>query len=208
MEAAGLPTIVRVPSHHSHHIARALDMGAEGLMLPMVGSAAEAREIIACAKYPPAGRRGVALGVAHDRYTSGPALEKLRDADQRTTIFAQIETPAGVQHAEAIAALEGIDCLWIGQFDLSASLGIAGQFAHPDFLAAEATVRQACARHGKSLGGLVPDIETGATKYRAGFDFICYSGDVWLLRAALADGIDALRKVCKEGTPARRGRAT
>ena len=93
MQAAELPTIVRVPSRNYHHIARALDMGAEGLMLPMVGSAEEAAQIAAHAKYPAQGHRGVALQVAHDRYQPGPVLKKLRDANKRTTIFAQIETP-------------------------------------------------------------------------------------------------------------------
>jgi 2-keto-3-deoxy-L-rhamnonate aldolase RhmA len=67
MEAADLPTIVRVPSKHYHDIARASDMGAEGLMLPMVGSAEEARAIVNCMKYVPMGQRGVALQIAHDR---------------------------------------------------------------------------------------------------------------------------------------------
>lgn len=207
MQAGDMPTIVRAPSRNYHHIARALDMGAEGVMLPMVGSAEEAREIVAHAKYPPAGHRGVALQVAHDRYRPGPVLEKLRDANKTTTIFAQIETRSGVNDAEAIAALDGIDCLWVGQFDLSASLGVAGQFDHPSFLAAEAAVHKACAKHEKSFGRLVPDVATGIAKYKAGFDFICYSGDVWVLQAALAEGIGALRAACKGGTPARRGRS-
>jgi len=197
MEAAEMPTIVRVPSRHYHHIARALDMGAEGVMLPMVGSAEEARTIVAHAKYPPVGHRGVALRVAHDRYAPGPVLEKLRDANRRTTIFAQIETRDGVSEAERIAAVDGIDCLWIGHFDLSASLGVAGQFEHPDFLAAIDVVRKACVKHKKSFGRLVPDVATGTALYRAGFDFICYSGDVWVLQAAMSEGIGALRQVCK-----------
>jgi 2-keto-3-deoxy-L-rhamnonate aldolase RhmA len=172
----------------------------------MVGSAEEAREIVAHAKYPPDGHRGVALQVAHDRYRPGPVLKKLRDANRTTTIFAQIETQSGVNHAEAIAAVKGIDCLWVGQFDLSASLGIAGQFDHPEFMAAEAAVQKACATHKKSFGRLVPDVATGIAKYKAGFDFICYSGDVWVLQTAMADGIGALRKACKGGGPARQGR--
>lgn len=136
MQSAELPTIVRVPSRNYNHIARALDMGAEGLMLPMVSSGEEAAQIVAHAKYPSQGHRGVALQVAHDRYLPGPVLKKLRDANKRTTIFAQIETPDGVANADEIAGVKGIDCLWVGHFDLSASMGIAGQFDHPDFIAA------------------------------------------------------------------------
>ena len=95
MQAADLPTIVRVPSKEYHHIARAADMGAEGVMLPMVGSPEEARAILDCLKYVPDGRRGVALGIAHDRYLPGPTLDKLAAANRRTTLFAQIETRQG-----------------------------------------------------------------------------------------------------------------
>ena len=100
MQAADLPTIVRVPSKEYHHIARAADMGAEGIMLPMVGSAEEARHILDCMKYVPVGRRGVALGIAHDRYLPGPTMEKLAEANRRTTLFAQIETREGVDNAD------------------------------------------------------------------------------------------------------------
>ncbi len=193
MQAADLPTIVRVPSKEYHHIARAADMGAEGIMLPMVGSAAEAAHILDCMKYHPAGHRGVALGIAHDRYMPGPTLDKLRAANARTTLFAQIETAAGVENAEAIAALDGVDCLWIGHFDLSASLGIPGEFGHPKFQDAVRTVTAACAKHGKACGRLVPSAAEGIELYGIGFDFICYSGDVWALQAAVKAGLDEIR---------------
>ena len=119
-EAARLPAIVRVPSKEYHHIARAADMGAEGIMLPMVNDAREARHILDCMKYVPQGQRGVALGVAHDLYRGGAVMDKLAAANARTTFFAQIETRAGVENADAIAALDGVDCLWVGHFDLSA----------------------------------------------------------------------------------------
>jgi 2-keto-3-deoxy-L-rhamnonate aldolase RhmA len=199
MQSAELPTIVRAPSRNYHHIARALDMGAEGIMLPMVGSAEEAKEIVAHVKYPPQGHRGVALQVAHDRYAYGPVLQKLRQANRRTTIFAQIETRAGVENVEKIAAVKGIDCLWVGHFDLSASLGIPGQFDHPDFIAAITRVARAGRKHKKALGRLVPDVATGTDYYKRGYDFICYSGDVWVFQSALKDGIDRLRAGAKRG---------
>src|SRR3954451_1566994 len=112
-EAADLPAIVRVPSREYHHIARAMDMGAEGLMLPMVGTAEEARRIIQSMKYHPQGGRGVALQVAHDRYHPGPIAGKFTAANARSTFFCQIETAEGVENADAIAAVEGVDCLWV-----------------------------------------------------------------------------------------------
>ncbi len=167
-EAASVPAIVRVPSKEYHHIARALDMGAEGIMVPMVNDAKEARAILDCMKYTPEGKRGVALGVAHDHYTGGAVLEKLAAANARSTLFAQIETAAGVKNAEAIAAIDGVDCLWVGHFDLSCSLGIPGQFDHPKFKDAIRSTYAACRKHNKAYGRLVPDVASRRRHLRRG----------------------------------------
>lgn len=196
-EAAGLAAIVRAPSKEYHHIARACDMGAEGIMLPMVASAKEARQILDCMKYHPKGGRGVALGVAHDKYRAGPVAEKLAAANERTTLFCQIETAEGVKNAEEIAAVDGVDCLWVGHFDLSVSLGIPGQFDNPKFTKAIDKVVAAARKHKKSLGRLVPDVKTGIAYNKLGFDFICYSGDVWVLQTALGAAVSELRSACK-----------
>ena len=193
MEAAELPAIVRVPSRHYHHIARALDMGAEGIMTPMVGTAEEAARIAAHAKYPPLGHRGVALGVAHDRYAPGSPVTKMRAANRRGTVFLLVETRQGVENVEEIAAVEGIDGIWIGHFDLSTSLGVPGQFDHPDLIVAVDRVARACTKHKKSFGCLVMNVEAGIAAYHSGFDMICYSGDLWLLRETLARGIGDLK---------------
>jgi len=197
MQAADLPMILRVPSKEYHHIARACDMGAEGVMLPMVGSAAEAKQILNCMKYYPEGGRGVALQVAHDDYRPGSVPEKLAAANKRTTFFAQIETAEGVKNADAIAAVPGVDCLWVGHFDLSVSLGIPGEFGNPKFTRAIDRVIAAATKRGKALGRLVPTVEQGLQLHAAGFDFICYSGDVWVLHNALAEAVGQLRAGAK-----------
>ena len=196
-EAAGIAPIVRVPSKEYHHIARACDMGAEGLMVPMVNNAAEAKALVDCMKYYPQGKRGVALGVAHDNYQVGSVPEKLAAANRRTTLFCQIETAEGAQNADAIAAVEGVDCLWVGHFDLSVSLGIPGQFDHPKFLEAIDRTVAATTKHKKALGRLVPTTDQGIALYKQGFDFCCYSGDVWVLRDALTEAFGKLRAGCK-----------
>lgn len=192
-EAADLPAIVRVPSKEYHHIARAMDMGAEGLMLPMVNNAEEARHIVNSMKYHPEGGRGVALQVAHDRYRPGTVADKFVATNKRTTLFCQIETADGVKNADAIAAVDGVDCLWVGHFDLSVSLGIPGEFEHKDFKRAIDRTVAAARKRNKALGRLVPNVETGIAIYDLGFDFICYSGDVWVLHNALAEAITRLR---------------
>jgi 2-keto-3-deoxy-L-rhamnonate aldolase RhmA len=178
-------------------------MGAEGVMLPMVNDAAEARAIVDCLKYTPEGRRGVALGIAHDAYAGGPVLDKLARANERTTLFCQIETAAGVENAFEIAALDGVDCLWVGHFDLSAALGIPGEFQHKKFLDAIDRVVGACREHGKACGRLVPDVATGIDYWHRGFDFLCYSGDVGALQAAVRAGVEGIRAGIEGGEPVR-----
>ena len=196
LEAAGVPTIVRVPSAEYHHVARVLDLGAEGLMVPMVGSAEQLRRIASFAKYPPVGRRGIGLGIAHDRYEPGVPADTMAAANERTTLFPQIETIEGLENVEEIAAEPAVDCLWVGHFDLSASLGIPGEFDHPRFEAATERIAAAARANGKSLGRIVSDVPTGVALRRLGFDFLAYLTDAWLFRTFLAAGIADLRREC------------
>jgi len=196
-EAANVSMIIRVPSKDYDQIARIADMGAEGIMLPMVNNVAEARKILDCMKYVPEGNRGVGLGMAHDNYVmTGNVADRLKAANKRTSFFCLIETADGVENADAIAALDGVDCLWVGHFDLSCSLGIPGDFANKKFKNAIEKIIVATRKHGKALGRLVSTVESGIEINKQGFDFICYSGDVWMLQAALSSGIDQLRKAC------------
>ena len=188
-----LVSLVRVPSGDYHHIARALDIGAMGIMVPMVESAAQAQAIVAASKYPPLGRRGAAFGVAHDDYAGGNIVEKIDTANSQTLLIAQIETAAGVQNAQEIAAVPGIDVLWIGHFDLTNSLGIPGQFDHPDFQDAVKRVLDACYRQRKVPGFMAGDVPGGKALLDQGFRMIAYGGDLWLYQTALRDGVAALK---------------
>lgn len=195
-EAAELPALVRPPSKSYHHMARLLDIGADGLMLPMVANAEEAAAIVKAMKYTPDGERGVALGVAHDRYRDGPVAAKFAQANARTACVCLIETAQGVENVEAIAAVEGVDCLWVGHFDLSCSLGVAGDFAAPVFIEAMARVVAAGKAQGLALGRLAASVEEAGALYAQGFDTICYGLDSNLLRDTLAAGLTGIRENC------------
>ena len=195
-EAADLPCFVRPPGKDYYAIARVLDIGAEGLILPMVSSVAEATRIIDMARYVPEGNRGVALGIAHDHYRQGPVVEKLAAANRRTLIVPLIETAGGLENVDAILALDGIDGAWLGHFDLSCSLGIPGQFDHPKFVDGVASVIESAKRHGKPVGRVVSDVDEGAREYANGFDMIAVSGDCWLLQDAMRSAATALRDRC------------
>jgi 2-keto-3-deoxy-L-rhamnonate aldolase RhmA len=191
--STGMVPMVRVPAIEYHFIARVLDMGAMGVMAPMVESAAQAKALVSAAKYPPTGRRGAAFGVAHDDYAGGDIVEKIRTANSETLLIAQIETATGVRDVQDIAAVEGIDVLWIGHFDLSNSLGIAGQFDHPQFQEAVAEVLAACQQHGKTPGFMASDIAGGQRLLDQGFRMLSYSGDLWIYQTALREGVEALQ---------------
>ena len=179
----GLPItpMARVPRGEYHFLARALDIGMQGLMIPMVETAAEAVSIAEATRYPPMGRRGAAFGFAHDGYSGGDPAAKIAQANAAVTVIAQIETERGLENIDAIAATPGIDVLWLGHFDLANFLGIPGEFQNPVFLDAVETVVQAARKHGKGLG-FMPADETWARDYKAhGFNMLAVGTDQGLL---------------------------
>jgi 2-keto-3-deoxy-L-rhamnonate aldolase RhmA len=192
---AGLASVVRPPSQHYHDIARALDVGAEGVIPPMLSNPEQAEALVRSIKYPPDGMRGVALGMAHDDYRAGALANKFAAANAKTSGVALIETKEAIESIDTIAATPGIDCLWVGHFDLSCSLGIPGRFDHPDFQAANEKVVQAGKRHGKSLGRLVASMDDARTHIAMGFNILAYSTDIALLQGALAEGVRGIRSI-------------
>lgn len=192
--AADLVSLVRVPATQYHFLARALDVGAQGLMVPMVESLEQARVFVQSCKYPPLGRRGTAFGIAHDDYLPGDGVAKMRFANEETLLIAQIETVAGLENLDAIAALDGIDVLWIGHNDLTTSMGIPGEFTHPRYREVVGAVLDAARRHGKAAGILTNSVEQGRELLAQGFRILAFGGDLWLYQQALRAGMDALRK--------------
>ena len=181
--------MVRVPTLQYHFIARVLDVGAMGVVVPMVADAAQARTIVESAKYPPVGRRGLAFGIAHDDYAIGDLSETMREANDEVMLIAQIETPGGVEQADAIAAVEGIDALWIGQYDLTATMGIPGRFDEPAFHEATARVVEACRRRGKTAVLGSGSAETLRDGPAAGYRMLVYLADLWIYQTALRQGL-------------------
>lgn len=192
-QAAETVPMVRVPATEYHFLARVLDVGARGVMVPMVSGAEQAERIVRYAKYPPAGRRGAAFGVAHDDYDAGDIHATMREANDEVLLIAQIETAEGLENADAIAAVEGIDVLWIGQSDLTNSLGIPGDFDHPDFQRALDRVAEACRKHDKAAGYMTLNVDEGRAFLDRGFRCLAYGGDLWLYQRALREGIRDLR---------------
>ena len=193
----GIVPLVRVPTTQYHFIARTLDAGAMGVMVPMVESAAQAREIVACTRYPPLGGRGAAFGVAHDDYESGPVPEKIAKAMARTLVIVQIETARGAAAVDEIAAVDGVDVIWLGHFDLTNFMGIPGEFKNPKYLAAVDSVVEAARKHGK-VAGFMPVDETWARDYFAkGFRMMAYGMDLLMVQQVLSRGLAVLREAAE-----------
>jgi len=198
--SSSIVPMVRIPATQYHFIARVLDMGAMGVMAPMVESVEQAETVVRSAKYPPAGRRGAAFGIAHDDYRGGDIFATMESANSQQMLIAQIETAVGLENVDAIAAVNGIDVLWIGQFDLSGSLGIAGQFEHPKFKEAIAAVSSACRKHNKIGGFMSLGVENAIWLVEQGFRMQAFGGDLWLYQQALGDGLRAVRAGIEDGS--------
>lgn len=188
----GIVPMVRVPRGEYHFLARALDVGAQGVMVPMVNSAAEARAIAEATHYPPRGRRGAAFGFAHDDYEPGDPAAKMKAADLRNLIIAQIETERGLEAVEEIAAVDGIDCLWLGHFDLTNFMGIPGQFDNPAYIAAVKRIVAAGRRHKKALGFMAADQAWAKQYKRFGFNMIATGTDHGILMAGVRNILTAV----------------
>jgi 2-keto-3-deoxy-L-rhamnonate aldolase RhmA len=183
----GLPIepMVRVPRGEYTWLARALDLGARGVMIPMVESEEQARSIVQSCRYPPLGRRGAAFGFAQCDYQGGNVADKVKAYNERTLVIAQIETERGLGQVDRIAAVEGVDVLWVGHFDLSNFMGIPGQFNDPRFDAAMRSVVAACRRHGKVAGFMATDAAWIERSRQMGYTMIAAGTDTGLLELAL-----------------------
>jgi 2-keto-3-deoxy-L-rhamnonate aldolase RhmA len=188
----GVAPMVRVPRGEYHFLARALDVGAQGVMVPMVDSVEQARTIAEATHYPPKGRRGAAFSFAHDDYEPGDPASKVKAADARNLVIAQIETERGLDAVEAIAAVDGIDCLWLGHFDLTNFLGIPGQFDNLLYITAVKRIVAAGRKHKKALGYMAADAAL-AKQYRAyGFNMIATGTDQGILMTGVRNILSAI----------------
>ena len=178
--AAGGPTpLVRVGNIDQYLIKQALDSGAEGILVPLVNTEAQARAVVAYAKYPPEGVRGAAAAAAA-RY--GLELRSyLRNANAETLVGVQIETQEALDHLDAIAGVDGVDLLFAGPQDLTLSLGLGDERTHPRVREAMRRVVEACERHGKVPGTLVVSPEERSSALDLGFRFISLASDLRFL---------------------------
>ncbi|GAA3635689.1 4-hydroxy-2-oxoheptanedioate aldolase [Microbacterium awajiense] len=179
--------VVRVPIGDAVVIKQVLDLGAQNLLVPMVNSAADAAAAVEAVRYPPRGRRGV--GSALSRSARWNRVDGyLADGDAHVSLFVQVETADAVAAAGEIAAVDGVDGVFVGPSDLAASMGLLGAQTHPDVVAAVRSAFAAVIAAGKPVGVNAFDPETADAYLEAGAAFILVGADVSLL----ARGSEAL----------------
>ena len=193
----GITPLVRVPSHDGHWMSRVLDGGAQGVIIPDVESRAQAEAVVRHCRFPPLGRRSVmGLGPALG-YRAMPLGEFNTRLNADTAVIVMLETAAGIDSAEAIAAVPGIDVLLIGSGDLTTDYGIPGQVDHPRLREAYERVADACRTHGKVLGvgGIRHNVALQGELIRLGARFVIAGTDVNYVLAGARQDTTALRAI-------------
>lgn len=184
--------IVRIRSVDPDTVKFVMDSGAAGVMFPYVSTVEAAKNAVRCMKYPPTGERGVAGAIRATNYgRSWP--DYFSTANANTLVVVQIETPEAVEAAPEIAAIDGVDVLFVGPLDLSVNLGCPGDFSPPEFVDALKAIVDACEKHGKVPGILTkPGFER--QHIDLGFRFVAIGSDSLSVVSGMQQNLETLRK--------------
>lgn len=192
----GLPSLIRVAELSRREIGQMLDNGASGIMVPMIETREQAEKLVAYSKYPPIGNRGYSSG-AHTGYgPSGGHKEIMKEKNETVVTIAQIETKKGVENAEEIISVDGIDACIIGPVDLSISLGVTGNIMDPIELEACKKVIDACKKHNKLVGII------GSNKileyFKEDLNYFISFNDTSILRSGIQNASDTYKQLFKD----------
>lgn len=189
---SGVCPLARLSCNDPVQIKRVMDAGAHGVIVPMVNSAFDARQAVEAVRYPPEGRRGVGLARAQGY---GSSFESYRQwVRHESVVIAQVEHIEAVNNLEAILVVEGVDGFIVGPYDLSASLGVPGQFDHPSVKEAMDRIQSVGIDSDKAAGIHViePDVEEVRQRVGEGYSFVAYSLDIRMLDSACRFGVDEI----------------
>ncbi|PCJ21380.1 MAG: 2,4-dihydroxyhept-2-ene-1,7-dioic acid aldolase [Candidatus Cloacimonadota bacterium] len=193
MQNQSCPCLIRVAKNDEVLIKKAMDIGADGVIVPNIKNAVDAKQAINHMKYPPTGTRGVGLYRAQ-KY--GYGFEEYKNwLENKSTLILQIEHIDAVNNIEEILLIDGIDAYIIGPYDLSASMGKPGKFDDSDVIEAISKVKKACLKHNKSLGfhEVSSNPDNLIKKFKEGFDYAAFSLDFFFLADMARDGIKKIR---------------
>jgi len=196
---AGVIPLVRVTENDSSLISRALDVGAMGIIVPRLGSVEEAKAALHVMKFPPLGRRGFGLRAIVTDLEKKPAKEQIESANKETMVVLMIETREALECVEEIAAIPGVDALFVGPFDLTLSLGILQEFENPIFWSAIDRVIAAGTKSGVAVGLQSRDMPMLLETRKRGGRFLLYSSDAAVLFEGYKQAIGQLKGIPSAG---------
>ncbi|MEW6548893.1 MAG: aldolase/citrate lyase family protein [Spirochaetota bacterium] len=190
----GIAPLVRVPDLQYHLIARCLDAGAHGFMVPRIASREHAEKAVAYSKYPPMGERGCSINKGHNDYKGDDLLKFLKEANESTMVILQIERRAAMEDLDNIFSVEGVDAAILGPNDMAASYGVSedlnGQFLNDIFQ----KVVDAGKRHGVYTGMHIGNIPKLVEWKKKGMQIITYNTDLGFISSGAASGLKELSK--------------
>lgn len=192
IQATPTAAVVRVVSAERMRVGRLLDMGADGLMIPRLETSVDVAETVSWMRYPPVGIRGVAAGTRGAGYGT-VAHPQIQTLNERIIGVFQVESPAAVEAADEVAAIDGVDVLFVGPADLSHSMGIPGAFSDPAFTAALDRVSAAARAHGKGAGILLRDASEVPAYRERGYAFIGIGSDSGMVMSGARSQLAAAR---------------
>ncbi len=191
--AVGLRAIVRIPEVRRECVLKYLDLGADGLLAPMIDGPEMAARLVQFAKYPPEGIRGVSIHRPHSLYAPGSMTEYIKKANERTSVFVQIELQSALNAVDEIASIPGLDGLFIGPSDLSMDLGIFNELSHPLMQDSVQKTASSAQAHGIASGVITSNKGLISCAVRAGMKMICAGSET----RALTDGLAAAIREAK-----------
>ena len=197
VQGHGCTSLMRVPANDPVDIKRSLDAGVAGVMIPAVDSRAEAEAAVSACRYPPRGRRGMAASIVRASHYGARWQDYVKKADEELLVICQIESGAAVQNAAEIAAVDGVDMLFIGPFDLAANLGYLGEPDHDSVRSAIDSVEEAAKKAGCLLGAIPTPARSVEDLLAAGYDLILVDADTMLLRNGARQSVARLREAFK-----------
>ena len=196
-QSRGMAPVVRVADVTHKEIQRAVDNGAEGIIIPCLRSMDDFRKAVELCKFPPLGSRGFikarGSGYGNEEWAEGTLEEYMHNSNEKVLLLPQCETREALENIEAIVNIEGIDGIFIGPFDLSISMGIPGQFDAPQFRRAVSRVLNTCKEAGKLCMIFTSSVEEAKAYMDQGFDAVANSIDTIMFRNAYKEMMDALR---------------
>lgn len=181
----GMDCFVRVPPTGYWQVTQCLEAGASGVMAAQIHSVEQAQQFVDWCRFSPRGQRGLNANGFDADYSFKPPAKFVEDSNRDVFVAIQIETPGAVEDADQIAALEGVDHLFIGPADLSLSLGVVGQFHHEKLWSAIDRVAEACRKHGKTWGAVTPDPQFAARALANGCRLPTMGNDMLVFRRGL-----------------------